>query len=556
MNQRDFITNTNEGSDMLHTEHNNYRRAFWIALTTTVVLAIVASILWWRLSHAGTAPQSGNSSASESMEAMAQTSSANASGSEPGAPGDHQAGNMQETPLVPIQLTPQRMQSICMVLGKVESKPVNTELRFYGNVQVDERRQAYVRTRVTGWIRKVYADATGNFIGKGQPLFTIYSPDLVSTEHEYLLAKKNSESLQQSKVSGVASGAASLFSAAKERLLQWEVSPAEIEKLDQSGKAITDVTVNSPVSGYITQKNALPNMFVQPETVLYTLADLSDVWVLAQVFQSDAGKIKPGDAAEVTVDAYPGRVFTGRVDYILPQLDVNTRTLPVRLVFANPGLKLRPGMYVNVRAKLQMGRQLVVPASAAFHSGTKNLLFIYRGEGRIEPREVELGAPVGDELVITKGIKAQEQIVTSASFLIDSEAQLQAAAGAFVPPPPGAGQAASMNAATEQQANVELTTDPDPPHKGSNTVRVRLTGPGGKPITGANVTVTFYMAAMPAMGMAAMKTVINPSDKGGGIYEGKCALGSGGTWQVTIQTQQNGQTIANKQLTLNATGGM
>jgi Cu(I)/Ag(I) efflux system membrane fusion protein/cobalt-zinc-cadmium efflux system membrane fusion protein len=158
--------------------------------------------------------------------------------------------------------------------------------------------------------------------------------------------------------------------------------------------------------------------------------------------------------------------------------------------------------------------------------------------------------------VVTKGIKAQEQIVTSANFLIDSEAQLQAAAGAFVPPPPGAGQAASMNAPTEQQANVELTTDPDPPHKGSNTVRVRLTGPGGKPITGANVTVTFYMAAMPAMGMAAMKTVINPSDKGGGIYEGKGALGSGGTWQVTIQTQQNGQTIANKQLTLNATGGM
>jgi len=540
---------------MLRTEHSNYRRAFWIALTTTLVLAIVASILWGRLSRTGTASQPGNSSASESMKSMAQTPSANASGSEPGAGGDSQAGNMQETPLAPIQLTPRRMQSIGVVIGKVESKPVNTELRFYGNVQVDERRQAYVQTRVTGWIRKVYADATGNFIGKGQPLFTIYSPDLVSTEHEYLLAKKNSESLQQSKVSGVASGAASLFSAAKERLLQWEVSPAEIEKLDQGGKAITDLTVNSPVSGYITQKSALPNMYVQPETMLYTVADLSDVWVLAQVFQSDAGKIEPGDPAEVTVDAYPGRVFHGRVDFVLPQLDVNTRTLPVRLVFANPGLKLRPGMYVNVRAKLPMGRQLVVPASAAFHSGTKSLLFVYTGGGRIEPREVELGPQVGDELV-TKGIKAQEQIVTSANFLIDSEAQLQAAAGAFVPPPPGAGQAASMNATAQQQAIVELTTDPDPPHKGSNIVRVKLTGQDGKPITGANVTVTFFMAAMPAMGMAAMKTVVDASDKGGGMYEGKGDLGSGGTWQVTIRVQQNGQTIANKQLTLNATGGM
>src|SRR6266699_2941214 len=556
MNERNFRTNTNEESHMLRTEHSKYRRAFWIALTATVVLAIVASVLWWRLSHAGTASQPGAHSANESMQSMGQTSSPNASDSEPGSTGSAQTGNMQETPLAPIQLTPQRMQSIGIVLGKVESKQVNSELRFYGNVQVDERRQAYVQTRFAGWIRKVYADATGNFIGKGQPLFTIYSPDLVSTEQEYLLAKQNSESLQPSKVSGVASGAATLFSAAKERLLQWEVSPAEIEKLDQGGKPITDLTINSPVTGYITQKNALPNMYVQPETMLYTVADLSDVWVLAQVFQSDAGKIKLGDAAEVTVDAYPGRIFNGRVDYILPQLDVNTRTLPVRLVFPNPGLKLRPGMYVNVRAKLPMGQRLVVPASAAFHSGTKNLVFVYGDGGSIEPREVELGPQVGDELVITKGVKAEEPIVTSANFLIDSEAQLQAAAGAFVPPPPGAGQAASMNAPKQQHANVEFTTEPEPPHKGNNIVRVKLTGEDGKPIAGANVTATFYMAAMPAMGMAAMKTVINASDKGAGMYEGKGDLGSGGTWQVSIRAQQNGQTIASKQLTVNATGGM
>src|SRR5579864_8556725 len=384
MNERDLRINSSErGQIMPNREPNAYRRAFWIALVAAVVLTVVASALWWRLSHAGAMSKPGSGSASGPLQAISENSSADGSDSEPGSAGEMQTGIVQDTPLSPIQLTPQRMQSIGIVLGKVESKSVNTELRFYGNVQVDERRQAYVQTRFGGWIRKVYADATGNFIGKGQPLFTIYSPDLVSTENEYLLAKKNSEALQQSKVSGVASGASSLFSAAKERLLQWEVSPAEIEKLDQAGKAITDLTISSPVSGYITQKNALPNMYVQPETMLYTVADLSDVWVLAQVFQSDAGKIKPGDPAEVTVDAYPGRVFTGRVDYILPQLDMNTRTLPVRLVFPNPGLKLRPGMYTNVRVKLPMGRQLVVPASAAFHSGTKNLLFVYGGEGSI-----------------------------------------------------------------------------------------------------------------------------------------------------------------------------
>jgi RND family efflux transporter MFP subunit len=554
MNERNFRTNVDEEPNMLRTEENNYRRAFWIAVTTTIALAIVASALWWRLSHSGAASQPGKSSASEPMEAMAQTS--NVSESQPGAAGEMPMNNMQEAPRAPIQLTPQRMQSIGIVLGKVESKPVNSELRFYGNVQVDERRQAYVQTRFAGWIRKVYADATGNFISKGQPLFTIYSPDLVATEREYLIAKKNADTLQRSNVSGVASGASTLFGAAKERLLQWEVSPGEIEKLDQGGKPITDLTINSPVSGYITQKNALPNMYVQPETMLYTVADLSDVWVIAQVFQSDAGKIKPGDAAAVTVDAYPGRVFNGRVEYILPQIDMNTRTLPVRLVFSNPGLKLRPGMYVNVGVKLSMGRQLVVPASAAFHSGTKNLIFVYQGEGNIEPREVEFGPQVGDQIVVTKGLKAEEEIVTSANFLIDSEAQLQAAAGAFVPPPPGAGQAASMNAPAQQQASVELTTDPNPPHKGSNTVRVKLTGQDGKPIAGANVSVTFFMAAMPAMGMASMKTAINASDRGDGMYEGKGDLGSGGTWQVTIRAQQNGQTIANKQLNVNATGGM
>src|SRR2546426_2784882 len=433
MNERNFRTNANEGSDMLRTEHNNYRRAFWIALTTALVLAIVASVLWWRLSHTGTASQPATSSASESMEATAPTSSANASGSEPRSTADLQAGNMHETPLAPIQLTPQRMQSIGIVLGKVESKPVNSELRFYGNVQVDERRQAYVQTRFAGWIRKVYADATGNFVGKGQPLFTVYSPDLVATEQEYLLAKKNSESLQKSSVNGVASGAANLFSAAKERLLQWEVSPAEIEKLDQTGKVITDLTISSPVSGYITEKNALPNMYVQPETRLYTVADLSDVWAYAQVFQNDIGRIKVGDPATLTVDAYPGRTVAGRVNYIWPQVDMTTPTVRLRLVFSNSGMKLTPGMFVNVSLQIPMGRQLVIPASGVFQSGTRQMAFVDHGGGYLEPREGGLGPRAGDDFIVLKGLKAGEQVVTSANFLIDSESQLQAAAGSFAP---------------------------------------------------------------------------------------------------------------------------
>ncbi len=546
MTEKNSLTREPEQMANQSVEGSGYRRAFLVTLLACVALALVAGVLWWRLRSRPTmntapTPMMSDPKASD-MPAMP---AARASEAPP-----------TETPVAPIQLSPQRMQSIGVTIGTVESKPVNDEIRFYGNVQANERRLAYVQTRFAGWIRQVYADATGDFIRKGQPLLTIYSPDLVTSEREYLLAKKNAAALQQSSVSGVADGAASLIDASKARLQQWEIPESELKKLDDTGDVITNLTFNSPVSGYIMEKNALPNMYVQPETKLYTVADLSEVWVYAQIFQNDAGKIKPGDRAEVTLDAYPGKVFTGRVDYLLPQLDMATRTLPVRLVFPNPGLKLRPGMYVNVSVKLPMGKQVVVPDAAVFHSGTKNLVFVYSGDGNIEPREILVGTRVGDQIVISKGLKAGEQIVTSANFLIDSEAQLQAAAGAFMPPPPGAGAAASMNAPAQAQANLDLTTDPTPPKKGSNTVRVKLTGQDGKPIIGAQVRVTFFMAAMPAMGMASMNTTINAGDKGGGMYEGNGELGSGGTWQVTVTAQQNGQTIATKHLAVNATGGM
>ncbi len=230
---------------------------------------------------------------------------------------------------------------------------------------------------------------------------------------------------------------------------------------------------------------------------------------------------------------------------------MNTRTARVRVVFPNPGLKLKPGMYVNVILKSLLGRQLVVPASSLFHSGTRQLVFVSHGDGQFEPREVQTGLQVGDQVIVTKGVRAGDPIVTSANFLIDSESQLQAAAGAFVPPPPGAGNAA----VSASEVNVELTTEPSPPRKGSNTFHVKLTD-NGKPITGSQVTVTFYMPAMPAMGMSAMKTVISCSDKGGGLYEGSGDLGSGGTWQVNVTVQQNGLVIASRQLSVNATGGM
>jgi Cu(I)/Ag(I) efflux system membrane fusion protein/cobalt-zinc-cadmium efflux system membrane fusion protein len=286
------------------------------------------------------------------------------------------------------------------------------------------------------------------------------------------------------------------------------------------------------------------------------VADLSQVWVNAQIFQDDIGRLKPGDSVAITVDSYPGRTFYGHIEEILPQVDMATRTVSVRLAIANPGLKLKPGMFVNVDVKSSLGRQLVVPASAVFQSGTRQLVFLNQGNGSLEPREITVGPRVGDDFVVVKGLDAHQSIVTSANFLIDSESQLQAAAGSFVPPPPGAGANSSPANAPSTQVNIDFTTDPNPPNKGNNVFRVRLTGPGNSPVTGASVTVTFYMAAMPTMGMAAMNATATLTDKGNGLYEGSGTLGSGGTWEVNITVQKNGQTIATKQLRVNATGGM
>ena len=458
-----------------------------------------------------------------------------------------------QTPLTPVQITPQRMQSIGVQVGTVEYKHLDDDVRATGNVDIDERLLAYVQVRFPGYIRKVYANATYLYVRKGEPLFTVYSPDLVATQQEYLLARQNQKALSTSTVDGVASGAAELSAAAEQRLQQWEVPQSELARLKETGKPIVDLTINSPVSGYITEYNALPNMYVEPATRLYTVADLSSVWVYAQVFQDDVGRLKPGDAASITVDSYPGRTFYGRIDDILPQVDLATRSVRVRFVIANRGLKLKPGMFVNVDLKSALGQQLTVPASAVFQTGTRSVVFVDQGDGNLDPKEVVLGPRAGDEFVVLKGLKVHQKIVTSANFLIDSESQLQAAAGSFAPPPPGAG---SNNSPPNAQAKIDFSTDPNPPHKGGNTFRVQLTNTSGGPISGAQVTVTFYMPAMPAMGMSAMKTTVTLSDKGNGLYEGQGSLGSGGSWQVTITAQQNGKALATKLLHLNAEGGM
>ena len=518
----------------------DYRKAFQITLGLSIVLAAGMAFFGWRY------VAQGRRAAEPKRMTMPPTTAGEASTAE-SSPAPAPAA------LAPLQLSPQRLQSIGVTSGTVEMRQLTNEIRAVGNVAVDERLEAYVQTRFSGWIQKVYANSTYQYVKKGQPLFTIYSPELVTTEQEYLLARKNRGLLAQSTVPGVASGADSLLAAATERLEQWKVPQREIARLESTGQVRHDLEIDSPVSGYITEYNALPNLYAKPATRLYTIADLSTVWVFAEIFQSDMEQIRVGQRATVTSDAYPGRTFYGRVDFVYPEINMNTRTVKVRLVFRNPGLKLTPGMFVNVSLKIPLGRRLAIPTGGVFHTGTRNIVFIDHGGGYLAPRDVTLGPRAGDYYSVLKGLKPGERIVTSANFLIDSESQLQAALGSFAPPPPppsaGSGQAAA-------KANIEFTTSPSPPRKGQNTVRIKLADADGKPITSAEVRVRFFMPAMPAMGMAAMQSVFTLTDQGGGFYEGRGQLQSGGTWQVTVIARKNGQTLATKQLSVNAEGGM
>ena len=287
--------------------NNTYRNAF---LATLFVCVVLGGALGYELIHR-VRPHTVED---QSSPIVAQGPAAGTPAHEAVVP----AQSATEPTLSPIQLSPQRLQQIGVTTAVVQFKNVTDQLQVPGNVEMDEQRLSYVQTRFPGWIQTVFANANWQYVRKGQRLFTIYSPDLVSTEQEYLLAKQNEKSFTPQMHGMAAQEGGWLVQAAEERLRQYNMPASEISELIQSGKVQREVAIESPASGYIIERNALPNAYVQPDTKLYTIADLSTVWVYANVFQTDVGRLKPGDLAQVTVDSYPGRIFHGRIDQILP----------------------------------------------------------------------------------------------------------------------------------------------------------------------------------------------------------------------------------------------
>ena len=456
----------------------------------------------------------------------------------------------------PVELSPERRQLIGLQLATVEEKDFVGRISTTGLVEPDEQLEGYVQTRFAGWIRQVFVNQTYQFVKKGQPLFTIYSPDLVSTENEYLIALHSERSLENSSVEGVAKGAHSLISGALDRLKQFGVPPREIARLQREGTTRDAIEIDSPMTGYVVERNALPNMYAQPDTKLYAITTLSNIWIYAAVFQNQIGQIKVGDPVAVTVDAYPGKTFEGRVDFIWEALDPMTRTAKVRCSFANTEGLLKIGMYVGVAVTPRLGRGLVIPDTGVLRTGEHNIVFIDRGDGYLTPTEVELGPHLAHSFAVMKGLRAGERIVSSANFLIDSESQLQAASGSFVPPPPGVSATGTQPQKAAPSSRIDMVIEPNPPARGQNKLRLTLKDAAGKPVSGAQIKVTFYMAAMASMGMAAMHAEATATDQGNGSYAANINLQSGGNWKATIVVTKGGQTLVTKQFDLSVAGGM
>ena len=333
----------------------------------------------------------------------------------------------EEAPTVEIPQEQQRL--IGVKTTEVSVRLLQKIIRTVGRVEYDERRLATVNAKVEGWIERLYVDYTGKYVKRGEPLAEVYSPELVATQQEFLnalrWAKQGSETKSQDINRMLLKDADAIVQAARERLKLWDISDDQIRRIEDSGKAVRTLTIHSPVSGYVVQKMALQGMRVMPGEKLFDVADLSSIWVISDIYEYELPSIKVGETAQIRLSYFPEKEFSSRVDYVYPTLSGETRTARVRFSLPNPGGQLRPQMFTNVELKINLGKRLSIPDDAVIDTGTRQIVYVDKGDGYFEPREVMLGARAEGFREVLMGLKAGEKVASSATFLIDSEAQLK-----------------------------------------------------------------------------------------------------------------------------------
>jgi Cu(I)/Ag(I) efflux system membrane fusion protein len=330
-----------------------------------------------------------------------------------------------------LQLTPERRQVLGLRSEAVVRAPLERTIRTVGRVAVDERRLHHVHTKYEAYVEHLHVDFTGKFVRRGQPLLSLYAPELVATQQEYLLAYRAQRQLGGSALPPVARGGVDLLEAARQRLLLWDVRPADIEQLERTGQVRRTLDLYSPVSGYVVAKAAYHGMRVMPTDTLFDIADLSHLWVLADVYDADLASVRLGMAAELSVTYLPGRSWKGIVTWVAPTVDERTRTVKVRVEVDNRQEALKPEMFADVVLRAGLGAGLVVPEGAVVHAGERQLVFLDHGDGRLEPRVVHIGAKVAGGIQVLRGLAEGDRVVTSANFLLDSESSLRATVAAM-----------------------------------------------------------------------------------------------------------------------------
>ena len=359
--------------------------------------------------------------------------------------GEDTAGGEGDVPQV--RISTEKIQKLGVRTEAASLRVLDRLVRTAGRVEPDERRVVAISPKFEGYIERLHVNVTGQAVDKGQPLFEVYSPELVSAQREYALAIEGVQAMKEAD-STASSGMRQLAEASLARLKNWDISVTQLKALARSGEAKHTLTFRSPVSGIVTEKKALQGMRFMPGETLYQVTDLSSVWVIADVFEQDIGLVKRGGQARVTVNAYPGKVFEGRITYVYPTLTAGTRTIPVRVELANPGNLLKPAMFADVELSVDGKTQvLAVPESAVIDSGTRHIVLVQVGEGRFEPREVRLGDRDAHYVEVLDGVGDGEPVVVAANFLIDAESNLKAAIGSM------GGQGSPTAAATIPRAS-------------------------------------------------------------------------------------------------------
>lgn len=325
----------------------------------------------------------------------------------------------------PVNLPAERQQLMGIRLAKAEEMLLEQSIRTYGTVTYDETRLHHIHTKFEGYIENLYLNYVGQFVKKGEPVFSIYSPELYATQKEYLLALRARE--QFGDLTNQKSGPRiDLVEAARERLSLWDIGDEEIRRLEKTREPIRAVTIHSMVTGFVMAKMAVEGLRVMPGDTLYDIVDLSAVWVMADVYEVNLPFVKVGQRAEMLLPYQPGKKFSGRVTYINPTLDEKTRTVKARIELANPQGTLKPQMYGDVLIHGGRGFGVTVPDDAVISTGERNIVFVAQGNGMFEPREVTVGVKVRNLYEIKSGVSAGEQVVTGANFLLDSESKLKA----------------------------------------------------------------------------------------------------------------------------------